>query len=311
MRTLLMGLILAGPAFATLEAQEPETFVRIVPGNRVQLVDAGGRAVREIYRSPAWHASAAELEPGGRRVALLEWNETPASRESELILLQETGRVEARPARNVQRYAWCGTGCLAYITGHYREGRDGFVPDSLHHLDLTTGVRTAIGVPYPLELNWASFDNALYVRTRVLPRGESVMRYDPRTRSLTGTKLKSVRLSPTGRYYIYRPPLTDSLLVLRTADNAEVSLEKFRRGADLIQWADGDSDLLLAVKHEPRPADSGVPRVVADMNPPLTYLLYDVDKGRVVRSQRGRLTTWKSPRNQKLLEANSGLKVLQ
>ncbi len=309
-----MGLVLAGPAIATLGAQEPETFVRIVPGNRVQLVDAGSRTVREIYRSPAWHAATAELEPGGRRVALLEWNETPASQESELVVLHESGRVEARPARNVQRFVWCGAGCLAYITGTYQEGMDGFVPDSLRHLDLATAVNTAIaGVPYPVELHWAGFDNGLYVRTRVLVQGAGVLRYDPRTRTLTGTTLKSVNLSPTGRYYIYRPPLTDSLLVLRTADNAEVSLEKLRRDADLIQWADGDRDLLLAVKHEPRPAGSndGAPRVVADMNPPLTYLLYDVERGRVLRSERGRLTTWKGPRHKKLLELNSGLRVLE
>jgi hypothetical protein len=308
-----VALVLVGPAIAALAAQEPHIFVRIVPGNRVQLID-GGRTVREIYRSPAWHAADAELEPGGRRVALLEWNETPGSQELELIVIQESGRIEARPARSVQRYVWCGAGCLAYITGRYREGRDGFVPDGLHHLDLTTGVSSPIrGVPYPVELHWAEFDNALYVRTRVPGQGERVMRYDLRTRILTGTALKSVRLSPTGRYYIYRPPLSDTVMVLRTEDNTEVPLEKLRRGADLMQWAGGDSDLLLAVKHEPRRAGSSTGMlsvVTGEMNPPLTYLLYDIARRRVVRSERGRLTTWNSPRNERLLETASGLQIL-
>jgi len=311
---LIVALVLAGSARGALEAQETETFVRVVPGNRVQLVNAGGQTIREIYRSPAWHAADAEPEPGGPRVALLEWKRTPRSQESELVVLGRSGRVENRPARNVQRYVWCGAGCLAYITGRYREGMDGFVPDSLHHLDLATGASSAVaGIPYPVELHWAGFDSALYARTRVLVQGAGVLRYDPRTRTLTPTTLKSVKLSPTGRYHIYRPPLSDSLLVLRTADNREVSLEKLRRGADPIGWAGGSSDLLLAVKHEPREAGStsGMPSVVVgDMNPALTYLLYDVERGRVTRSVRGRRTTWNGPRHQTLIEADSGLRVL-
>lgn len=312
---LLVGLILVGPMAAGLAAQAPETFVRTVPGNRVQLVEAGGGTVRELYHSPAWHAAHAKLEPGGRRVALLEWDRSPTTQHSALVVLQQSGRIAARLAREVQRYVWCGPGCLAYITGAYREGMDGFVPDGLYHLDLTTGITTPIpGVPYPVDLHWADFDSTLYVRTRVLKEGAGVMRYHLGTHVLTGTALKSIRLSPTGRYFLYTPAFTDSLLVLKTADNAEVSLGKLRRDATPIQWVGGERDLLLAVKREPRPAGSndGIPRpVVGDMNPPLTYLLYDVEQGRVVRSARGRLTTWESPGRKKLLEASSGLQLLE
>ena len=60
------------------------------------------------------------------------------------------------------------------------------------------------------------------------------------------------------------------MLVRRSADNSEVSLAKFREGADLVGWAGGDRDLLLAVQHEPRPPGStnGRPRAVEQVSPP-------------------------------------------
>ena len=129
------------------------------------------------------------------------------------------------------------------------------------------------------------------------------------------TGLLDSDFSPSGCFYIEHPPEGGGrFIVRRTADNSGVPLEKLWEGADLIGWAGGELDLLFAVKHEPRTPGSrdGRPRpVVGPMNPPLTYLLYDLERQQVVRSQRGRLWTYANQHHQPILELPSGWQVFQ
>jgi hypothetical protein len=258
----------------------------------------------------------------GDRLAFLSWTQGVVSRgdysmppSAELVVIDTAGRKLAA-VPNVHRYAWCGPGSIAYITGEYAEGKDyGFRPNGVGMLDVDT--RATRGVPkpqYPVGVVCRPSERAAYLKNSA-PTGEPrIYRLEVDPGTIAATELLDNDFSPSGRFYIYRPPEGETVRVLRTADNTEIPLEKLRRGADLIGWSGGDRDLLFAVKHEPRPPGSTSRRplrVVGPMNPPLTYLLYDIDRQEVVRSQRGRLWMYANQHHQPILEVPSGWWILQ
>ena len=317
---ILLGLFTFGSTVAS--AQEAATIARLQPDKIVELLDLQKGQWHRVYGSPTWGLTDLTVAPDGNRLALLSWTEGVVSGVDysvpptpELVVIDTLGRKLAAVPR-AHRHAWCGPGCIVYITGEYREdGHHGFRPDGVGVLDVATGVRTPLpSPPYPIGVTWRRHDGAAYLKNASGTGEPRIYRLDLERRTIRPTDLLDHDFSPSGRFYIDRPPESGTVLVRRTADNAEVPLVELRRGADLVGWAGGDRDLLLAVKHEPRPpgSTSGPPyAVVRPMNPVLTYLLYDLDRQQVVQSQRGRLTASQSQQHQPLLELSSGWRILQ
>ncbi len=325
---ILLGVATFGSSVAS--AQETITIARLHPHQSVELLKLQEGRWHRVYRAPERWLSDLTVAPTGDRLAFLSWTERVLSQTErvlsqsdysvrpspELVVIDTAGRKLA-VVPSVQRYAWCGPGSIVYITGVYvEEKHPNYRPDGVGMLDVETRASRAVPRPqYPSGIVCRPSERAAYLQNSA-PIGEPrIYRLDLDQRTIAPTDLLDYDFSPSGRFYIETPPEGGGpSIVRRTADNSEVPLERLRRGADLIGWAGGDRDLLLAVKHEPRSPDSTSLRpraVVGPMNPPLTYLLYDLDRQQVVRSERGRLTAVASRLHQPLLETATGWRILQ
>jgi hypothetical protein len=92
-----------------------------------------------------------------------------------------------------------------------------------------------------------------------------------------------------------------------------VDITSLLRTADLVGWA-GPGDVLLAVRHVPRPPrrPDERPRPIrpSDIRP-LRYLLYRVTDGRVLAEEEGFLHQWAGPGERRLLRQGDSYKVLE
>jgi hypothetical protein len=318
--TLLAGVPLGG-TFAS--AQEATTIARLHADKTVELLNLPEGRWHRVYRASSWGLTDLSVAPTGDHLAFLSWTKGVVSRgdysvppAAELVVIDTAGRKLAA-VPNVHRYAWCEPGSITYITGEHREEKHpNFRPDGVGMLDVRSGAIRAVRRPhFPSGVVCRPSERAAYLNN-VAPAGEPrIYRLDLDRGTVTTTGLLDSDFSPSGRFYIEHPPEGGGrFIVRRTTDNSGVSLETLWRGADLIGWAGGDRDLLFAVKHEPRVPGSGNGRpraVVGPMNPPLTYLLYDLERQQVVRWERGRLWPYANQHHRPILQLPSGWEVFQ
>lgn len=283
------------------------TFARIQTNNSIEILDLESRTWRKVYRSPTW-ITELSVGPSSDRLAFLAWREgvieghdyviPPAS---ELIVIDTTGKVLALRVANVQRYAWCGSSCILYITGEYEESHYNFRPQGIGILDIKTGKTRDLPSPStPIGITWAAFDSAAYIKNLPPPGEAFIYRLDLAALTLEPTRLKDHVFSPTGRYYLYDGEFTDTLVVYETGTNQPVDLESFRRGALLIGWASAREDVLLAVRRPPpRPRPVGRPRLrvkrPGEDEKEAMYKLYDLSTRRVRQTMMGYLGRWVGP----------------
>jgi hypothetical protein len=303
--------------------QDQPTIARLQPGNQVEVLEARSNRWLRIYRSSEWGTTALSVAPSGDRLALLAWkpgvisgHEYAVPPAPTLTIIDRAGRTLAAIAQ-VQRYAWCGPTCVVYITGRYEESHFGFGPDGMGMLNVTTGVTTALPAPpHPIGVTWAGFDSAAYVKNR--PRGgeASIYRLDIGAKEIRPTAFKDHLFSPTGRYYLHRPELTDTLVVYETRTNAPLDLPDLRGGANVLGWASSSRDILLTIRGDsshtakrdrpvrPRPRTRTVETRLQ------TYQLYDLPNRRALGSLTGRLGEYAAPDHIRVLERGGEYQVL-
>lgn len=315
-----VALISAG---ATEVIAQTPLFARLQPGNIIEVFDPQHAAWRSVYHSTGWSVSDLTVSPGNDRLAFLAWTEGVVGEHdyatlphSELTVIDTAGRVTFAGLRDVQRYTWCGRACLAYIKGQYEESHDGFRPQAVGAADLVTGVDTPLpSPPFPIALAWADFDKAIYLKNRPREGEPVVYRLDLSTRLLQSTTLRDIRFSPSGRYYLHKPDLADSLLVYETRSNMPVDVSRFRREASLLEWGSPNEDLVLAVRRTRPRTDHGAPPVVkrrkpGEPVPEATYLLYDVESGRTRRTAKGLIGQWVGSDHRHLVQHGGDYQVL-
>lgn len=304
-----------------LAGQSEPTFARVEEYNTVEVLDLPRRAWRKVFQVPVW-ATALTVAPSNDRLAFLSWTErqptqgdTP-ERRSELVVIDLAGKVLGPRVPQVQRYAWCGPACLVYITGQRVEGEVGFIPHGLGLLDVATGRTTKLPAPSnPIRITWAAFDGAAYVKAYAKnwrPGEAFIYRLDLASRTLEPTPLLDHVFSATGRYYLH-DAFTDSLVVRETKTNAPVNLDQLRQEALVLGWASASEDVLLTVKRPPRRTRAiGRPRAKkpTDYEPEVTYKLYDLTRGRMVRTVKGYLRGWAAPNNKLLIQSGSHYQVI-
>jgi hypothetical protein len=324
-----MVALIASAALTSLgprgHAQTP-TFARLRPGSftEVEILDFQRSSWRMVYRLPTGWLTALSVGPDGSRMALLAWTEgtaaghdyvvPPASR---LIVIDMAGHMIAPPVARVQRYAWCGAGCIVYITGEDEESHYDFRPEGMGKLDIATGKASALpSPPTPIGITWASFDSAAYIKNLPRPGEGFIYRLDLVALTLEPTSFKDHVFSPTGRYYIYEGEFTDTLVIYDRRTNEPVDLESFRREALIIGWASPREDILLAVRRPPpRPRPVGRPRPTVkkagEDEKEVLYKLYDLSTRRVGRSMTGYLGRWVGSPYTYLLGGSGGYQVAE
>jgi hypothetical protein len=303
--------------------QDRSTFARLQPGNTVELLDLQKQSWHRIYRSPSWGTSGLSVAPSGDRLAFLAWKQGVVSGHdytvppaSELVIIDTAGRTLAS-VEQVQRYVWCGPACIVYLTGRDEESHVGFRPESMGVLNVVTGDKTPLpSPPYPIGLTWATFDGAAYVKNRPREGEATIYRLDLRTKTLTPTVFRDHLFSPTGRYYLHRPELTDTLVLYDRRTNAPVDISSLRRDAIPLEWALSGEDILLAVRREAAPIANKRrrprlrPLKPGDRPVPRTYELYLVPDGRSLKRLTGQLADCAGPNNLRLVERAGDYQVL-
>ena len=263
------------------------------------------------------------MAPSGDRLAFLAWKQGVVSGHDyvvppapTLMIIDTAGQTLASVAE-VQRYAWCGPTCVVYITGRYEESHFGFRPHGMGLLNVATGETTALPAPpYPIGLTWAAFDSAAYVKNRPRRGEASIYRLEIGAGEIRPTAFKDHLFSPTGRYYLYRPDLADTLVVYETRTNAPLDIPDLRGGTNVVGWASSSRDILLTIRRDPAQTsdrDRQVrprPRPRTGEAPLQTYQLYDLPNRRALAPVKGRLGEYAAPDHIRVLDRGDEYQVL-
>jgi len=319
--------IIGAPGERTVAGARPRyTFARLVQGNTVELLDLRKSQWHRVYQSPNWSLNGLSVAPAGDQLALLAWTKGVVSGHEysvppspELIVLDTLGRKLAAVPK-VQRYDWCGPGCVVYLTGEYEETDIGFWPGGVGMLNVATGAMTELPAPpYPIGITWGPLDGAAYVKNAPDEGEPNIFRVDLKTRALSATELKDHLFSPTGKYYLHGPHFTDSLLLYHTSTNQQVDLSRLRRHAKIIGWASSHHDVLLTMLRRPvKPVPRDGRPAIRPLRPSderdETYQLYRVSDGRVLSQVVGRFgvghAEWFGPGRLRLIKQGDKYTVL-
>ncbi len=212
---LIIGVIVQSPISlpVSLEAQ---TIARAVAGGSghdlVQLLNAGTGAAKTIYTSSTWRTTNISISPAGTYIAFLEvdlgsLNGPRRWIKNTLVVLDTAGVVVRRIAGDVQRYGWCGSSCVACVTGVTDETDLHFQPTGALVVDVSTGsIKTWPIASWPYLFEYAVFDSSLYVAYGAPPNGDLVIaRYDARRNEVVPTSHKGLAFSFDGRFYLSQP----------------------------------------------------------------------------------------------------------
>ena len=302
-------------------AQDQPLLIRI-DGQRVVMVfDPATRSERTLYETTLQGVTTASVSPSSDYVAFLEvapgrvaggaYVDPPRS---ELVVLTGRGDEVARLS-DVHRYSWCcGQHGVAYVTGEYYEGGVGFRPGSTHWIDLRTRASEELpGPPAPVEIGWAHFDSAIYVRNLSPVNGVRVFRYRRSLRTLEETPYRAMDFSPDGRFYLSHPTDGDPVLRLfETATNREVALPDTQHYGIPLEWlGTAGSHLLLVrvrVEYQEPPRDRFVR--LASSTETVAEAIYDAGQRRVVRRLDAAVSSWKTSRGTVVLQRGSGIAVV-
>jgi hypothetical protein len=318
-----LAILVGGAAFGgpVARAQTTATFTRLQPGNTVEILDLRKGQWHRVYRSSSWGLTDLTVAPSGDRLALLSWTEGVVSGHDysvppspELVVLDTLGRKLAAVPK-VQRYDWCGPGCLIYITGEYEESDIGFLPGGVGMLDVATGKTTALPAPSsPTGITWGKIDSAAYVKNAGGPGEARIYRIDIVRRTMAPTELLDHQFSPTGRYYLHRPVGADSFAVYETRTNAPVDVSTLQSEARVIGWASSSEDVLLATRKPAAvradPGDRIRVKPLKQGALEQSYQLYRLSDRRTVLRSKGQLDQGSGPGHLRLVRQGRNYKVL-
>src|SRR3989454_11117454 len=207
---------LAGLAQAGIQGQVPPkdavvVFAQLRPAAKaVDVLNPVTGATRTVYRSTRWATRDLTVSPTGVYLGLLELDagiveghQYRVSPRSELIVLDTNGLVVQRIARDVQRYAWCGSSCLVCVLGRSDETDLGFRPIGAAMSDFVTGQRTSFaGPPWPYEVAWGAFDSSVYLSYPGPGGSREIFRFPLPEGPLTLTGHRDLLFSFDGTFYL-------------------------------------------------------------------------------------------------------------
>jgi hypothetical protein len=298
-------------------APSPQFFARIDEGKWVTLLDPVRGEPRRVYHSAADALDALTIAPGEDRLAFIEAKLEEGAHgrvpRNELVVISPDGRVVARIPKNVQRYVWCGSRCLAYIVGEYYEGGVGFKAHGVFLFDLGPGAeRPVVGVPAPYDLTWAPFDSSVYVKSLGRPPGTNVYRLTPSTGAVTLTSYLDFGFCPSGKYYLRgRSEDNDTTRLYETRTNRAIALPDPDAVGQPAGWVFNEGEFLLLARRLEARAPAGA-AVEIRTGPPaaVEYTVYDVTARRAVRKVSGEIAPWVRPRGALPVLSGGRLNVL-
>jgi hypothetical protein len=165
-----------------------------------------------------------------------------------------------------RRWSWRASGTdLAVMTGEYQSSND--EPLSTGIWWYTVGTRKLVKISSTgTYVNWAAFDDNIYIWDTAAEGGATVSRYNVRTGASERTSHHSIYFSPTGKYY-YKPGgviAGEADIYLRNNDS---SIFRHSRaladvdGFDVEGWAPGVDVVMLDVV---RRSDKSTARLLYD-----------------------------------------------
>lgn len=288
---------------------------RLAGGVDVELVNLSRGATRTVYRGRSAHSEAVSVSPTGRYVALIEVTPGTISGHNyatppmgTLVIVDTMGAVVQRVTGGVARYAWCGTDCVAYITGPFDESDRGFRVTGAGVANLATrAVRTLPGPPWPYALAYASFDSSLYAVVYPTQGQQQILRYDALRNVMVATSHRGIDFSDDGEYYLeyLESPTVGRMTrrVFQARTDSEVVLPSLGGLGTPVRWLpSGPNHLVLRTPpRRPQTTPQGArpqrPRAAPARraaSPEVDYIVYDVAARRQVRMLRASFPNWGS-----------------
>lgn len=255
--------------------------------------DLGTGATRKVFSIPGRVLAAYSVSPDGRHIALRSWiNEDLATMTLHIIDLagQEISRIG-----KVWDFAWSPDGNqLTYVTGEYRVGEDDISTTGVWKYDIRQKTSLKLQDTGRFVV-WAAFDRAIYVLEYLQSSGNhQVWRLNSPDFKPQATRMYSIYLSPTGRYY-YHPGAAfanqgrfDVYDMATNSPRFSTSTlgQKFAWGTEPIGWIDsGGNHLLLVTWSNP---------VTGQLDTSPHTMMYDLDAGTMVDLELQEAIGWKN-----------------
>ncbi|MBI4538134.1 MAG: hypothetical protein HY704_01320 [Gemmatimonadetes bacterium] len=290
-------------------------FARLQPDAISLYFPQNPQAGRTLYRTRPGAISSLSVAPSQQHVAFLERSAPTAAARNALVVLDLAGREVLRDTGSVQRYTWAGSGRIATVAGEPREGGVGFDPLALSLLELGAAGqplrRIQIEAPAPVyEVEWATFDSALYVETLYPVDGATILRYDPRSNRFEPTRHRDLNFSPSGRFYLNLPDERHPELgVYDARSEREVAIPD-SLGVP-TRWVYDTGDHLLLARGTKVPTGRTTPSGVSlTRYQVVEHVIYDVARRRVVGRTRGEVLDLVGPGRVVPLRENDRLRLL-
>lgn len=253
----------------------------------------GTGATQKVFATPGRVLAAYSPSPDGRYIAVRSWADDSLATMT-LHIIDPAGHEVSRIGQ-VWDYAWSPDGNhLVYVTGEYRAGQDGVPSTGVWKYDIRQKKSLKIHDTGRFVF-WASFDRSIYVLEYLKgSRNHQVWRLNPTDLAPQATRMYSIYLSPTGRYY-YHPGASftneGSFDVFDTATNTPrfsttTLAKKFAWGTEPIGWMDsGGNHLLLVTWSNP---------VTGQLDAQPHTMMYDLDAGTIEDLELQEVIGWKN-----------------
>jgi murein endopeptidase len=234
--------------------------------------DPATRSAKVLYRSPRDVVFELAVSPDSRYTAALESTdgvvqeaEYAVPPRNQLVILDGGGQVVRRVEADVQQYRFSPDGRkVAYLTGTYFEGGEGFMPEGVFILDIASGATERVEAEDVYDLDWgAAGEGSLMLRALAVAPERRVLRYDARSRRVSAVPSGAFHVSPDGKFFLKQP---DELIEEGTCEpgrkkpgdcfqvfNGSTGQAVSAPSQDLgrpMGWAGGGGHLLLLLKQE-------------------------------------------------------------
>lgn len=225
----------------------------------VMAINHHSQARRVLFTAPAGEIFSFEMAPTGLlAVSTRDWvkqGEAPPMERSTLHIVDTQGAVIAKVDQG-RRYSWRRSGSdIAVVTGDYRGSNEDFATTGVWIVNVPSRTLTKISDDGS-HVQWAGFDDSIYIwDTRIIGR-PSVRRFDVATRTTETTSHVGIDFSPTGAYYFKPDGIAGRAGIYTRIGNENVILRSSAlaayRHVSPESWAPDADVIMLAVQKDAR-----------------------------------------------------------
>jgi len=207
--------------------ERTDFFANDMPDHGIFVLDTMDFSLKTLVESKEM-IDRLSVSPSGRNLAVIRNHESKETRiiQSSLDLLSTRGELLKTIDMPIHQYVWHPQkDIIAYVkvnNNNYSDHRVKFLGIWLY--DVATGVKGKL-CDEGYEVQWAKFDNSLYVLADYRQEGEfpRVKKWDDALNKLVETPYKDFNFSPDGKFYFYSAYMGPKDLLYDRETNKEIT----------------------------------------------------------------------------------------